>query len=338
MADAAEQMRLDEQIRNAKIQLGLAQINQIFSPTGGMLGKGKAGSYVPGTPYYNALGAPITKDLQNPTYLQWVQRFSPSAGQTVTGFTAPQGGTGGSKLGRGYVAPSQQFTTTPAAPTQDYWDKFMADMATSGNLYTGQQATEGYGPGFYNRAEDTVYSAYNLEPRRATAEDVANAPEGSNLAVGDLVGLGVTPYGEFWRQENPAARTLWSGLYGRGLGRGSAATQGSSELAAAHNASLGRITAQANAASQGLRQNVQQEKTNLINQLFASADPTTAAQQALAASQNFQVMPPAQAANDLFTNATNLWAAYRLMQPGGGGQSYVPSTYAAATPVFRTVK
>lgn len=113
---------------------------------------------------------------------------------------------------------------------------------------------------------------------------------------------------QLYQQLGEANRQGTYALANRGLQVGSAANQFGSNLnREAATQKQGIVDAGLGQAQQ-LRQNVEGQRNQVVAQLQASADPTTAAQQALAAASSFSMPSAFQPLGQLFQGITQLYA------------------------------
>lgn len=150
------------------------------------------------------------------------------------------------------------------------------DMMNKGLLYTGTQKQSGFTPEFYKqRSQDYV-----------------------NTAMPQLSG-----------QYQQMGKNLRYALAGRGLGTSSAAVNGASTLGREMNTQRQGVADEGLRQSQELERNVNSTKSQLINQLQVSADPGSAAQQALTAATGFSAPSPIVPLGSMFSNWMNIYGA-----------------------------
>lgn len=104
-------------------------------------------------------------------------------------------------------------------------------------------------------------------------------------------------------------RAMKFSLANRSLSNSSAARQQKSSLARAVADAAGSIGTQAESESQRLRSDVEQQRSNVIAQLQASADPAVAGQQAINSAAQFTAPSTFAPVGGFLNNWANLWLA-----------------------------
>jgi hypothetical protein len=120
------------------------------------------------------------------------------------------------------------------------------------------------------------------------------------------------------------AHTNRQGFYGlanRGLQKSGAANAFGSNLAREANVQKQGIVDTGIAQSQQLRREIEGQRSNVMAQLQASADPTTASQQALAAAGQFSLPGAFQPIGNLFQNFAQMYANNQI------AKAYQPQQY-----------
>ena len=113
---------------------------------------------------------------------------------------------------------------------------------------------------------------------------------------------------QLYQQLGQANRQGFYGLANRGLQKSSAADLFGSNLARETNVQKQGIVDTGIAQSQQLRRDVEGQRSNLFAQLQASADPTTASQQALSSAGQFSLPSAFQPIGNLFQNFAQMYA------------------------------
>lgn len=187
-------------------------------------------------------------------------------------------------------------------PNETYYDEFgeKADPTKNpkGKLFTGWEQSGGFDDKFYDQRKQD-YENFALP----TLSDQYN---------------------------NTLAQTTYN-LAGRGLLHSGAADFLDKSLNREMNTQKNNIANVALAQSQQLRSNVNQQKNQLIAQLQASADPSTAGQQALGAASQFSAPSAFQPIGQMLGDWQNIYLAknmqqnYQPMTSGSGGGFSSPS-------------
>lgn len=252
---------------------------------GGWAGSGKAGSYAPGTTYYTSLGQQVTPQTMGEGFTKWM--IEKGYGQTPVN-QAGQPVTGNRMNVRGGVRPPP----TPTVQTNpNLWPQFMQEMAQQGNLYTGRQKSEGYNDDYYDKIRN-AYVGYATPIATTQSEDMRSRGLYSLANRGLLDSTGHNKMFDAFRDTN---------------------AQVSQNIA---NEAENLVTQR--------RGDVENQRNTIMSQLISSGDPNLAAQQAVAASQQFSAMPAWQPLGQLFGDWANLWLAnqtakaYGQMAPQGG--------------------
>lgn len=133
------------------------------------------------------------------------------------------------------------------------------------------------------------------------------------------------------KQLGQTQRQTFFSLADRGLQKSSAANRLNSELNEEADTQRRGIVDAGIAQSQDLQKQVESSRSNLIGQLQASADPVSAAQQALSAASTFTAPSTFAPIGNLFGNFANLYAANQT------AKAYNPASYkpgiGASTPL-----
>lgn len=148
---------------NARVNQGMQQINSIFQ--GGSYGTGQAGSYTPGTQYYNAAGQPIGPQGQNSSFASWYA-------------AQPQVATGTGRPGQG--------STMGPEPMPQALQQFMQSAAGNGGLFTGTTTTPGFDQAFYDKIGQnyTNYALPQLNQQFLQNETALNAQNANRGVLG----------------------------------------------------------------------------------------------------------------------------------------------------------
>lgn len=126
---------------------------------------------------------------------------------------------------------------------------------------------------------------------------------------------------QLYRQLAQTNRVGAYGLANRGLSTSGAANQFGSNLGYEANVQKQAIGDQAIAQSQQLQKDVEGQRSQLIAQLQASADPTSAAQQALSAAGTYSLPSAWAPIGNMFGNFAQIYAANQT------AQAYNPQRY-----------
>jgi len=130
------------------------------------------------------------------------------------------------------------------------------------------------------------------------------------------------------RQYQQTQGQLASNLGNQGLIRSSAARNLGSSLQEQLSTNLFNVSNQATQAVQDLQKNVAGEKSNILGQLEASAQPNIAGQQALDAASRYSAPSIIQPLGNLFQNWSNIYLARQIGQTyGQPQQSQYPFQY-----------
>ena len=117
---------------------------------------------------------------------------------------------------------------------------------------------------------------------------------------------------QFGEQARQMQNQLFFALANRGLQRGSAAGQQQSAFDVESARQKQAIIDAAFGQSQTLRQQVEGQRSSLISQLQASADPNSVAQQALASATQYSAPSVYQPLSGLFNNFANIYLANQM--------------------------
>lgn len=116
---------------------------------------------------------------------------------------------------------------------------------------------------------------------------------------------------QFQQQYQNQLGNLMFRLGNQGLLKSSAGRTLGNALSNYANIQKANIASQGIAASQDLRRQVEQTRSNLVSQLEASADPTSAAQQATSMAASFAAPSPLPAIGNLFSDWANIYGTQR---------------------------
>lgn len=302
---AAKQL---EQERQARVDLGLAEIRRIFH--GGVKGQGLASAYKPGGTYYTAGGLEVTPINLAQQYNSWL------AGR------APQPTT--SQVTRPTLGGSKPYTDAAQAPVgvANNWDAFLTDMANRGQLYTSKTApTGGFNDEFYKKAGDNYLQFQGIDP--ITGTPIAQ--------------------GRYQSQLNNAAKQMNSSLAGRGLMHSSAHDSALAGFGTAANQARQQIAGGALDTQNQLRESVLNKEQNLVNQLYATGDPTLAAQQAATTASSISLPSTFTPLTGLFNDWASMYLANRAANvygnmPGGYQTPNYQRNNLSMMPVSSTVR
>jgi len=129
-------------------------------------------------------------------------------------------------------------------------------------------------------------------------------------------------------QSNQARQTITTGLANRGLLNTLQARQALSGLARQTASGQQTIAEQGRAQANQLKQQVEGQKGQLINQLYQTADPASARQQSISTASSFQQPSVFAPISNMFSNLVNQYYQSSMIrqanQPvvGGGAPSY----------------
>lgn len=319
MATSADAYEIE---RQARIQQGLAAINHIYGG-GGNRGTGRVGAYTPGKAYYDVFGRIVNPTNFSQLFSSWLQ-YNPQQQQVTSPFvptkkqvpaaTAPSMGKG-SIFNRNVPQTPLVAATTPntaAATTPSGWDAFMNYMAGAGNLYGSREANPGFGD-FFGKAQNAYLA------KQGVTTDAQGNP------IKDTSGNYTwDPEGAYATQQQNAARGLMSYYGGRGTTQSSTFDLANKAFKKADVDAKNAITGGALDFANEQKRGVLADKNQLISQLYSSADPTTAAQQAAAMASNTSIPNMITPLQNLFTDWANLWIVNKANQPYGqvGGSTY----------------
>lgn len=119
------------------------------------------------------------------------------------------------------------------------------------------------------------------------------------------------------RQFRQARNTAAFSLADRGLLKGSAARKTGTELALSRGLGESMVANQASEQENEMRRAVSMERTNLVNQLVASQDPTIAAQQAVSSVASLRAPSLVAPLGDFFQGITNAAMARQISRAVG---------------------
>ena len=207
----------------------------------GWRGGEKATAYTPGTTYYNAQGNPWAISPTDTAYKAWV------ASQPKVAATAVP--TGSRLTGRGQ-------TGTPPISAATTVDDYMKYLAQQGKLYSTRNYSEGFDP-LYAQARQNYLARQGFN---ADGTLDRNTAYGQELAARQLGLLG--------------------SFGGRGLLRSSAFNNANTALQRADTSARSTIASGAEGFVNDFRNDVNNQRTSLVNQLLSSANPNLAAQEA----------------------------------------------------------
>ncbi len=122
---------------------------------------------------------------------------------------------------------------------------------------------------------------------------------------------------QFYNQLGNTQRQAFYGLANRGLAGSGASAQAASNLGREANVQKQGIADTAIQQSSQTRKEVEQQRAQLIAQLQASADPTSAAQQALSSASAYSLPSSFQPLGNLFGNFATQWGNNQANQAYG---------------------
>jgi hypothetical protein len=128
---------------------------------------------------------------------------------------------------------------------------------------------------------------------------------------------------QLYQQMNQANKQGFYGLADRGLQVSGAANQFGSALGRETNLQKQGIVDTGIGQAQQLRKDVEGQRSQLVSQLQASADPTTAGQQALQAASAYSLPSMFTPIGNLFGNFASIYAGNQL------AKAYNPSQYSS---------
>jgi hypothetical protein len=198
--------------------------------------------------------------------------------------------------------------------TSNYdWGKFDPDIINMQNTWRLSKGGTGAGT-VVNASDPTQYglpSNYKIQGNTVVDPSGKVYKKGENMPVTTQVDTGERTGGfndayynaykqkyldyynaDETRQYNMAKRDLNFKLADQGILESSAATDKEGELAYQDTMNKKAIVDQANAATSDLQTQIQNEKSSLINQLYATEDPTLTANMAQTAATGFQLKDP----------------------------------------------
>lgn len=304
--NAASQARQQEIQRQEGITRGLSQINSIYG--GGSYGtntvqrgqfklqQGAGGAWpnmLAGdlSQYYLANGTKLS-DLTNkdPQYADWLSRTRALQGSShMPPMPDPHTeGVFGAIFGPG-------GNVNPAMTQNQALRTYARHLALTGGLYNSAATAPGFNNDFYNQKQQ-AYIGYAL-PQVASQYNQMNQNTAFNLANR---GLSQSSAGNMLRGSLEKERQLQT------QGVGDAAIQQTNQL----------------------RQDVENQRSLLVSQLYASGDPNTSMQGALNTAANFQTPNTYQPLGNMFSNWANMYLAKQYLgapqTPGGGMGGYNP--------------
>jgi hypothetical protein len=141
---------------------------------------------------------------------------------------------------------------------------------------------------------------------------------------------------QLYQQLAQTNRQGFFGLANRGLHNSSAANEFGSNLAKETNVQKQGIVDTGIAQAQQLRKDVEGQRSNLTAQLQASADPTTASQQALSVAGSYSLPGAFQPIGNLFQNFAQLYANNQIAKEYGRGGQYQSSYGLNNNPLARS--
>lgn len=127
---------------------------------------------------------------------------------------------------------------------------------------------------------------------------------------------------QFYRQLGNTQRGMFYGLANRGLAGSGAAQRAASDLGYEANVQKQGIADTAVQQASQLRQTIEGQRAQLVAQLQASADPVTAAQQAIGSAAAFSAPSPMAPLGNLFGNIAQIYANQQMGQAYNSG--YTP--------------
>ena len=123
---------------------------------------------------------------------------------------------------------------------------------------------------------------------------------------------------QFYRQLGDTQRQTFYGLANRGLAGSGASQTASSRLGYEANVQKQGIFDTGLQQANNLRKDIEGQRGQLVAQLQASADPTSAAQQAIASASAFSAPSPLTPIGNLFGNFAQQYAAQQTANAYGG--------------------
>jgi hypothetical protein len=264
-----------------QVSQGMDSLNSIFF--GGSYGQNPASGYTLGGTYYDSQGKAIDKSSQD--FTQWLKQ-NPV-------IVLPQPAKDGK--GGGYANPTGRNTYVPAVKTtpDNSFDRYMADQAKAGNLFSNKQTTTGFDKAFYDKQQQDYLNYANPQLQQ---------------------------------QFGQTKQQLQYKLGNQGLFGGSAQRELQTGLANEKSLAQINMSNQALGQSNQARQNVNNQYNTLVGQLEASMNPGVTTQQALQSASTFSAPSAMPAVGQLFNNYANTYLAglnqntYGNM--GGSGMNY----------------
>lgn len=274
--------RKQEQERQKRIRQGMAQIDSVFSGQHGINQLAKEAAFDPAATYYDKYGQ------------VWKPRVSnddEAVRQARALYDAKYGKSLGDLLGLGnLLLPRQgghQGNQPPAPPKpppisfeewrrQQAFDNFMKD---GGEVYTGTETSGGFDDKFYQDRQQAFLD---------------------------------TAMPEFQQQFGQTRRGLAYELARRGLLNSSSAINKESQLTRYAGNKEREISDAALGSANQLRADVENQRSNLVNQLIASGDPSLASQNALSSAAQFRAPSPVAPLGNLFNDWTSLYMSNQL--------------------------
>lgn len=321
--DYADLASKSERQRQALIDLGMQQINAVFSGGSAPFYTKATGPFNPKTSYFGF------DDKGFSPY------YDPATGghglEPVTGYNVNTGANGeiqGAKLGAaagsvvpgiGTVVGASLGGTIGAAKSGDYGSAALS-TATGG----GSSLLKGL---FQGHVETPQEKLAKLEKKGLLFERSDPSFQGFGPDFYDKRAQAYVDFAmpQLAKQYRDTRDTIGFGLANRGL-RGSGTAQSQfSNLARTNASAVQGISDAGRSQAQALQRQIEDERNTLINQLYQSADPARGVQAAISAASNFaQPSTFAPLANS-FAGLINQYYTSQLLNPKQG--TYVPPSF-----------
>lgn len=259
-------------------------------------------------------------------------------------------GGGPSGTGQTYMyAPGMQYYTAQGQPWQkdlkstgyqtwlssqpggvltnnDRWDDYMKSLAGLGALYTGRKDNAGLESKKSWEGYDQPMTIYE----KASKDYQDYATPQLQKQLGDM---------NSQLLYNMAERGLVSGLGPDGKPRGSTALNTASQDLDWYNTKASNdIANTASDTANKLRRDVSGEKSRIMSQLYASADPTSAVQASQSALTTYSAKPTFSPIGNMFTDWANMYLLNRYGQAAQKNPSQSVNYNFASTPVSGKVQ
>jgi hypothetical protein len=328
---AADEAAAREAKRQADIKKAVANINNVFNAKETMTGYKPGDPLAAGSPlnagaYYNAGGELYKVPKADPTQ-EFFSKFGPSFGSSPYDLELFNRWAG--------LDPNNHMWSPTSGGDAPGWYS-QADGRNQTNWFTGGQATPAAGEWVL---DEKKYMDAMLQQMAASGQLRGATPQYSGGFGDSFYNAKAQSYLDYYMpqlqdQYDKSKEQLTYGLANAGLLRSSAANKENADLFKQGQYQEIGLRQQSQAEAAKLRQQVANEKSALISQALASADPDLASNQAAAAAKNLQAPnndydPLGEVFKNAIIGGGNYYQGY---QQGNMAAKYpIPSAYGSGS-------